>query len=120
MKRVAKLDVLSVAYIQGLIGVGVGLVFGVIMSAGALLLGGFMESAGGEGGAIGGMLFGIGAVVILPIFYGVGGFIGGLITAFIYNIAAKISGGISIKLVEENSSETTASAAHTPSGQFDQ
>jgi len=35
-------------------------------------------------------------VVMLPIFYGIAGFIGGVICAFVYNICAGIVGGIEV------------------------
>ena len=41
------------------------------------------------GGAFFGTLIGAGAIIIMPIFYGIFGFIGGLIYAFIFNFAAK-------------------------------
>ena len=41
-----------------------------------------------------GALFGVGAIIILPILYGVIGFIGSLIGAAIYNFAAKAVGGV--------------------------
>ena len=40
--------------------------------------------------------FGAAAIVVLPIFYGVIGAIGGLVTAFLYNLVAGVVGGIEI------------------------
>ncbi|TWT34069.1 hypothetical protein KOR34_39050 [Posidoniimonas corsicana] len=37
---------------------------------------------------------GIGMAIIMLLMYGVGGFIGGLLMAFLYNVVAKISGGM--------------------------
>ena len=42
-------------------------------------------------------LFGIGAPIFLPIFYGIMGFVGGLLSAWLYNIVAKWVGGIEIE-----------------------
>jgi hypothetical protein len=39
---------------------------------------------------------GIFAVVLFPIFYGIGGFIGGLIMAFLYNLVARWTGGLEV------------------------
>ena len=39
------------------------------------------------------MLFGAGAIIVLPIFYGVFMFVMGLIQAALYNLAAKWTGG---------------------------
>jgi len=41
---------------------------------------------------------GLSLIVVLPIFYGVAGFIGGLITALIYNLVAGWTGGIEVTL----------------------
>jgi hypothetical protein len=46
----------------------------------------------------GGMLFGVGAIVILPICYGVMGFIFTLIGAAIFNVAARITGGVEVEV----------------------
>ena len=43
-----------------------------------------------------GILFGIGSIITIPIFYGVMGFIFGMITAFIYNLVAGWIGGLEI------------------------
>ena len=42
------------------------------------------------------MMFGAGAIVILPIFYGVLGFVGGAVTALAYNLIAGWTGGLEI------------------------
>lgn len=45
-------------------------------------------------------MFGMGAafVVALPILYGIMGFIGGVVMAFIYNLAAKWIGGVEVEV----------------------
>ena len=49
--------------------------------------------------AVFGLIFGlIFSLIALPIFYGLIGFIGGLITAWLYNAAARIIGGIELEL----------------------
>jgi hypothetical protein len=50
--------------------------------------------------AFAGLLFGFGAVIFLPIFYGILGFIFGLIGALLYNGIARLIGGIEIELEE--------------------
>jgi len=42
------------------------------------------------------MIFGAGAIIILPIFYGCIMFIGALIQAALYNVAAKWTGGVEV------------------------
>ncbi len=44
-----------------------------------------------------GGLFGVGAVIFLPIMYGVLGAIGGALTAVMYNVVAGMVGGLSIE-----------------------
>jgi hypothetical protein len=46
------------------------------------------------------LLFGAGSVIFLPIFYGILGFVLGLITALLYNLVARLVGGIQIELEE--------------------
>ncbi len=45
-----------------------------------------------------GMIFGFGAIFILPIMYGIIGLVGGLIVGLIYNAIAGSVGGIEIEL----------------------
>jgi hypothetical protein len=87
-----------------------GKVFGVIYGAFGLIVGAIFSLFSMVGMAVGatsseepaaalfGMLFGVGAIIILPFFYGVMGFIGGVITAAIYNLVARAAGGIELEL----------------------
>jgi hypothetical protein len=86
--------VLSVGKVLGCLYALMGLIFGGFVSL--LALGG--AAAGGRLEGPSAMLFGAGAVVLLPIFYGLGGFIGGIISAFLYNIVASMIGGIEMEL----------------------
>jgi hypothetical protein len=45
-----------------------------------------------------GAIFGVGAIVILPVLYGVMGFIVGAIAAAIYNLVAGLVGGLDLDL----------------------
>lgn len=47
---------------------------------------------------LGGVIFGIGAVVFMPLFYGVAGLIGGLIGSLLYNAAAGLFGGFVLEV----------------------
>ena len=47
-----------------------------------------------------GAVLGVGAIVAAPIFYGTLGFLGGLFTAFVYNLAARWMGGVELDVVE--------------------
>jgi hypothetical protein len=48
------------------------------------------------------VLFGVGFIIFLPIFYGILGFIGGLITAWTYNLVARFAGGLEIELEDRS------------------
>jgi hypothetical protein len=48
-----------------------------------------------------GLIFGLGSVIAFPIFYGIMGFLGGIITAGLYNITSRWVGGIEIELEEK-------------------
>jgi len=72
-----------------------GLIFGVIVSLVSMVGGAMMphENAGPMG-----MLFGVGAIVALTIFYGILEFIGSLIMAGLYNLVAGWVGGVEVEM----------------------
>ena len=43
-------------------------------------------------------MFGVGSVVILPVFYGVIGFLAGALMSAIYNVVAGLAGGVELNL----------------------
>jgi hypothetical protein len=86
----------SCAKVAGLLYVVIGLIAGALFSLVALG-GAALGAAGGDDGAMfGGALFGVGAIILLPICYGIFGFIGTLIMAWLFNIAAGMVGGIEV------------------------
>ena len=92
LKRV---DPMSCAKIAGIIYALIGLLAGGIFSLVAVMgaaVGGSAESA------LGGLLFGVGAVIFFPIFYGLVGAIASAIGAFLYNLVASKVGGIKLEL----------------------
>jgi len=87
----------------------VGKLLGCLYALLGLIIGGFISLFALAGAAIGGgmqgasaALFGVGAVILLPILYGVFGFIGGIIGAALYNLVASLVGGIEIETVPRN------------------
>lgn len=97
---IRRVSPVSAGKIGGVVGVVLGLIIGAFFSLIAMVAGGLASATGdgaADGALAGGMLFGAGAIVILPIFYGIFCFIGGIIQAFIYNLAAKWVGGIEIE-----------------------
>lgn len=77
-----------------------GLVFGVFLALFSLLGAGIAASQVDEPGVLLGALFGVGAVIFLPLFYGFFGFVGGIITAALYNLVAGWVGGVEMHLEE--------------------
>ncbi len=109
LKRVG---ILSCAKLLAILYGVLGLIFGAIISLLAII-GSIAGFASDEAeGAVVGLLFGIGAVVIFPVFYSIMGFIGGALTAGIYNLAARFTGGIELELETE---PVTGGVARTPS-----
>jgi hypothetical protein len=90
---VKRVSPLSCAKIAGLLYAIMGLIFGAFVSLFGVV--GAFAAPEAEAGMIG-ALFGIGAVVLLPIFYGCLGFFGALITAALYNALASVVGGVEI------------------------
>ncbi|MGH9839465.1 MAG: hypothetical protein ACREEM_11850 [Blastocatellia bacterium] len=97
MAVVKRVGVLSVGKIMGILYALVGLILGALFSLLSLAGAAFGSTSGQEN--VLAMLFGVGAVVILPLFYGAIGFIGGIIFASLYNLVASYTGGIEVEIV---------------------
>jgi hypothetical protein len=98
MMTITRVGVLSCAKIGGILYVVIGLVFGAVFSLMAMA-GGFAAAAASDSGVGAGgfaALFGVGAIILFPIFYGVCGFIGTMIMAGLFNLAAGMVGGIEV------------------------
>lgn len=101
MVQLKRIGVLSMAKIMGIWYAMLGLIGGAIFSLMAVIgvTAGSLSGAGGEEAA-GGIIFGIGAIICFPIMYGLMGFVVGALTAFVYNFAAQMIGGIELELSE--------------------
>jgi len=95
MMTITRVGPLSCAKVAGLLYVVIGLIAGALFSLVAMG-GAALGAASGDDGAMFGALFGVGAIILLPIFYGIFGFIGTLIMAWLFNIAAGMVGGIEV------------------------
>jgi hypothetical protein len=95
---IKRISPMSCAKISGLLYAGIGLLVGACLSLVFTTLGSLFPQDDSNVGGFAGMLFGAGAIVILPIFYGVLGFIGGGIVAFFYNLIAGWTGGLEIEV----------------------
>lgn len=87
---------LSAGKVAGVLYAGLGLIFGALFSVLAVAGAFATEDAGG---AAFGAMFGIGAVVMLPILYGCMGFVMAVLMAWLYNLAASVTGGIELGAV---------------------
>ena len=96
---VKRISPMSCAKVSGLLYAVIGLVVGACISLVMMSLGSMIpdEEAHMAGAALG-MFFSAGAIIILPIFYGVLGFIGGAIVAFAYNLVAGWAGGLELEV----------------------
>lgn len=92
---VKSVGILSVAKIYGAISAAFGLVLGCFFALAGVVGGGL---AGNSEGAIFAPLFGVGAIVVAPIFYGIMGLLGGALGAVLYNVFAGMVGGVSIEV----------------------
>ena len=92
---IRRFGIWSVARMYGALSAGMGLLIGLVIAvASAVGLG----LAGSETDAppfLAGV-FGVGAIVILPIFYGVMGICAGAIGAALYNLLAGVVGGVTV------------------------
>jgi hypothetical protein len=98
-----RIGVLSLGKLMAAVYGAMGLLFGAIFSL-ISLLGAAIGSASEAGGeAWFGLLFGVGAIIILPLFYGFFGFLGGLLTGALYNVAARVMGGLELEVSQSGS-----------------
>ncbi|MGH7338188.1 MAG: hypothetical protein ACREI7_11445, partial [Myxococcota bacterium] len=97
LKRVG---VLSAAKIAGVLYAGLGLIFGAIFALAALVGAGFAQAAAQDEGlpAFFGLFFGCGAIVFVPVMYGLLGAIMAAVMAALYNVFAGIVGGLELQL----------------------
>jgi hypothetical protein len=85
--------VLSVGKIMGVLYAVMGFIIGCFMSLAAVA--GVAANQGPNANAgMGIMALGAGAIILAPIMYGGMGFIGGIISAALYNLLAGVIGGI--------------------------
>jgi len=97
---ITKVGAVSVAKVAAVLYAGVGLLVGAFISL-LGMVGLTAALAETEGGAFLGVLFGVGAIIIMPILYGIFGFIGSFIFASLFNVAAGMTGGIEVETKPE-------------------
>jgi hypothetical protein len=89
----------SAAKIAGLLYAVGGLFVGVFFAAISFVGGAGAMTGGGDGNPMApmlGMMFGAGALIFAPILYGIMGVVIGAVTAAVYNLAARVMGGLEL------------------------
>ena len=95
IRRIAPL---SCAKIAGIVYAALGLVFGALVSIFSVLGSAFSAHQARPVPPVFGLLFGVGSIIILPIFYGVLGFVSAYAVAWLYNLLASRIGGIELDI----------------------
>lgn len=90
--HIKEVDVMSLGILNGAFGVCIGLLVGFIFALVTIV------GALAGGNAVVGILFGVGAIIIAPAFYGFLMFVGGCISALLYNFVAGMAGGVKIRV----------------------
>lgn len=91
-------DIMSCVRVGGILYALIGLLAGGLFSLFSVLGAVFGSAASGGDGAFLGLLFGMGAVIILPILYGIIGAVFFAIASALYNVIASKVGGIQLEL----------------------
>ena len=93
---VRRVGPMSLAKIAGALYAIMGLIAGAFLSI-VSIVGGAMAPEDASPGMFG-PLFGVAAIIVLPIFYAVLGFLGSLLMAALYNLVASAVGGVELDL----------------------
>src|SRR5262245_33790015 len=100
--RIKRIGIGSAAKLSGAIYGALGLIFGLIFGLFSLVGMGLASRIAADSAeappAFLGALFGVGAIVLFPLLYGVMGFIMGAISAALYNLFAGWVGGLEVDL----------------------
>jgi len=102
-KTIRAIPPMPFAVMIGAISAVIGLIVGILYAiVGAAIMSMLSSAATGvDLGAIG-ILFGVGAIIVMPIVGFIGGLIEGLIIAVIYNLLAPRIGGIKLRFEEQS------------------
>ena len=76
----------------------IGLIIGGVIAIASLMGTTLAPTEVSGSGSFFGTMFGVGAIIFIPICYGIIGFISGLLIAALYNILAGIVGGVEVDL----------------------
>jgi len=96
-KRLSRIAPLQAGIVAGSLYLAFGLIIGLIMAP-IMFFSAALPSRMQFSGALGGAVAAIFVLIGVPIFYGIIGFIGGVIGAAIYNLVARFTGGIEFEV----------------------
>lgn len=95
--EIKSVGVLSVGKMYGAIAAAMGLLFGILIALFSTLAGAGLGVYNENASGLLASMFGVGAIIVLPIFYGCMGFIAGALGALLYNAFAGVVGGVEIR-----------------------
>jgi hypothetical protein len=95
---IRRISPLSAGKLAGVLYAVMGLIIGIVFALIGMLGAAAGAMSDSEAGALPGMLFGVGAIVIMPVFYGVLGFVMSAFMAWLYNLVAGLVGGLEIEI----------------------
>jgi hypothetical protein len=91
MVKIRRFGVISVGKMLCILYAIFGLIEGAVFSLVSIVASSAMKGMG-----MFGILFGIGAIIFMPIAFGIMGFIFGIVIALVYNVVARLVGGIEV------------------------
>ncbi|HEY7471409.1 MAG TPA: hypothetical protein VIE68_03590 [Gemmatimonadota bacterium] len=99
---VTRIRPLTLARVTGVVYAAIGLFIGAIFAIASFFgtVVGAMAHTHFDGEPWMGAFVGVLVLVGAPIFYGILGFLGGLFTAAVYNLAARVFGGVELEVLE--------------------
>jgi len=100
-KTIQNIPAVPFAVMMGAIAAVIGLIIGIIYAVAFSAIMSLIPTTTGIDLTGLGVLFGVGAIIIMPIIGFIGGLIDGLIIAVIYNFLAPRIGGIKLRFKEE-------------------
>ena len=99
--QIKRVGVFSYAKISSIVMAAMGLLIGIIYGLIFMVVGGAMMAGGGRDSGTAGVssvVIGLIMMVAIPIFYGIIGFIAGIVGGLVYNVASGFVGGLEIEL----------------------
>jgi hypothetical protein len=98
MATLRRIEPLSLAKVAAVLYGGLGLIIGAFVSLFAVVGSAFAAAAEESPLPFAGAIFGVGAIVLFPLLYGFFGFLGALVVSSLFNLAAKLTGGVQVDL----------------------